>query len=90
VPRNRLFVNPIFVVAIAIGIVFAVTAFAYGVMTLRAIRLGPMDVADGQSLMGLIDRWGMMAMSIELTLLAAATVSAIWLDSYFEDRNRER
>ena len=89
-PKNRLFNNPIFAMAVAIGIVFALTAAAYGVMTFRAIRLGPTDIADGASLMGFIDRWGMTLMGTELVLLAIATVAAIWLDAYFEDRNSER
>jgi hypothetical protein len=87
VPKNRLFTNPLFAVAVVIGIVFAVTASAYGVMTFRAIRLGPGDTADSQSLMGIIDQWGMTLMGVELALLATATVLAISLDSYFESRD---
>ncbi|MCA9102296.1 MAG: hypothetical protein KDA63_14135 [Planctomycetales bacterium] len=85
-PRNRLFVNPIFVVAIVLGIAFAVTAFVYGVMTMRAIQFGPADTADPHSLMGWIDQWGIRLMGVELALLAVTTALAIWLDSYFESR----
>ena len=73
--------NPFYVSLLVVGGVFAITACAYGVMTVRG--LDP-RLADEQGLMGLMNRHGLAMMVGELVLLGLLTVAAIGTDKYWE------
>jgi hypothetical protein len=75
--------NPFYVLLVLVGVVFFVTAFAYGAMTYLAIQPGaPGREAEKHELWGFLDRHGMQLMGAELAVLAGATFGAMWLDGY--------
>ena len=84
-------VNPFYVVAIVVGVAFAITACSYCVMTMRG--LDPHAVGEN-GLVGVMDRYGLAIMLVELGVLGAATVAAIATDDYwirrFEAREQQR
>ncbi len=72
-------INPFYVLVVLLGVIFAITSCAYGTMAYRAIA----PVADrdvGQGLMTFLDRYGIQALAVELTLLALAAFGAMGLD----------
>ena len=82
--------NPFYVALILVGIVFAVTATAYGVMTVQKLNQDRMDdIAVDQGLNGFLDKHGFQTMMIELGCLAVVTVSAMVLDEV-RDRRKVR
>jgi hypothetical protein len=75
--------NPFYPVLVLAGIVFCVTACAYGVMAYRgasATLSATQDEAGG--LIGFLERRGGLLLGVELAILAAATAGAIALDEY--------
>jgi hypothetical protein len=75
--------NPFYVLAIVAGVVFAITACAYGVMTVRG--LDP-HAADEGGLVGLMDEYGLATMLVELAVLGVLTVLAIGTDDFWTGR----
>jgi hypothetical protein len=75
--------NPFYAMLVVVGVAFAVTACAYGVMTVRG--LDP-HASDEQGLVGLMDRHGLAIMAVELMLLALLTALAIGTDEYWSRR----
>src|SRR5262245_41574279 len=73
--------NPFYAALLAVGVAFAITACAYGVMTVRG--LDP-RLADEEGLMGLMSRHGLAMMVVELVLLGLLTFAAIGTDGYWE------
>mgnify|MGYP001302911190 CR=1 FL=1 len=73
-------VNPFYVLVVVFGVVFVITACAYGTMAYRAIAPAIDAQARGQGLMGFLDRYGVQLLSIELAVLGAASLGAMWLD----------
>lgn len=80
-------INPFYLLLVAVGVVFLITAFAYGTMAWRATQpvrqtAGAMGVQADQKhpLMAFLDRHGIEALSWELAVLGGATVAAIGLD----------
>ena len=73
-------VNPFYVLVVVFGVVFVITACAYGTMAYRAIAPAVDAQARGQGLMGFLDRFGVQLLSIELAVLGAASLGAMWLD----------
>jgi hypothetical protein len=80
--------NPFYVLLVVLGIAFALTACAYTVMTLTAVRRhdAPEPSAGGAALLEFLDRHGAELMGGELALLALATVAAIATDRYWMRR----
>ncbi len=78
--------NPFYIVLLAVGAVFAITACAYGVMTVRG--LNP-QLADEQGLMGLMSQHGLTIMVVQLVLLSVLTVAAIATDDYWMGQQAE-
>ena len=78
--------NPFYALLVVLGIAFAVTACAYSVMTLRAVRPPPDDETNGSPLLEFLDKHGASLMAGELALLAAASVGAIATDRYWMQR----
>lgn len=75
--------NPFYAALVGVGVAFAITACAYGVMTVRG--LDP-RLADEQGLMGLMSQHGLTIMVVELVLLGVLTAAAIGTDGYWEPR----
>ncbi|MGD9721010.1 MAG: hypothetical protein AB7O59_03030 [Pirellulales bacterium] len=84
--KTREPVNPFYVVLVIIGVVFLVTACAYGVMAYRAISpLAARDV-ERHPLTSLLDTHGVKILSGELALLAVASFAAMGLDRLRDSR----
>jgi hypothetical protein len=82
-------VNPFYVLLVVVGAAFAVTACAYGVTAMRALR--PSRTAadappQSSSLTEFMDEHGEQLLVGELLLLAVATVGAISTDGYWMRR----
>jgi hypothetical protein len=79
--------NPFYAALLAAGVVFAVTACAYGVMTVNL--LSPAQVMEGAptaGLVGFLDRHGTALLMAELGVLAALTFAAMGTDDYWTRR----
>lgn len=81
-------INPFFIVLVIAGIVFAVTACAYGVMTFLAMQAGYAD--EKPALLAFLEEHGSTLLAIELAVLAVATFAAIGTDSFWERRAAEK
>ncbi len=81
--------NPFYVLLIVAGIAFAVTASAYGVMTLKAFSppQSQANSAAGQQLLTFLDEHGMLLLVVELIVLGIATFGAMATDSYWQKQN---
>ncbi|HWB09548.1 MAG TPA: hypothetical protein VG826_10000 [Pirellulales bacterium] len=77
--------NPFYALLVALGIAFALTACAYSVMTLRAVR-PQNEEAGGGALIEFLDKHGGRLMAGELALLGMASVGAIATDRYWMQR----
>ena len=73
-------VNPFYVLVAVVGVVFVVTACAYGTMAYRAIAPAVAAQARNQGLMGFLDRYGVQSLSVELVVLGVVSLGAMWLD----------
>jgi hypothetical protein len=75
--------NPFYLALIPVGVVFAITACSYMVMTYRGL-----DPHSGneQGLPGLMNHWGLTIMGVELGLLLILTVAAIASDDFWTRR----
>lgn len=79
--------NPFYVLLVVLGIAFALTACAYSVMTLKAVRQAEDAApAGGARLLEFLDEHGALLMAVELVLLAITTVAAISTDRYWMQR----
>jgi hypothetical protein len=74
--------NPFYILVVAVGVVFFVTAFAYGAMTYLAIQPAGAGKVGSHELWNFLDRHGVRLLGAELGLLAGATYGAMWLDAY--------
>jgi len=73
-------VNPFYIALLPVGVAFALTACAYGVMTVRGLNR---HLADEPGLMQLMTQHGLTILVVELVLLAMLTVAAIGTDDYW-------
>jgi hypothetical protein len=80
-------INPFYVLLVVLGIVFFITACAYGTMAYRAISPDKAEQSSHE-LMAFLDRNGMQLMGGELALLAACTFGAMWLDQFRSRRQK--
>jgi hypothetical protein len=95
VKRYRKSANPFYVLLIIAGLLFAVTAMAYGVMAFRDARprdnaisaasAGP-DVDRDHPLLQWLRRHGDIALLSELGALAIFTFAAIGTDTFWQRR----
>jgi uncharacterized membrane protein len=76
-------INPFYSVLVVVGVVFAITACAYGVMTVRG--LDPRN-ADESGLIGFLDDYGIWVLVGELVVLGLLTVAAIGTDEFWTRR----
>ena len=75
--------NPFYVALVPAGMVFAVTACAFGVMTVQG--LDPRHAAEN-GLSRLLDQHGMFILAAEVAVLAILTVAAIATDDFWTRR----
>ena len=71
--------NPLYPLTGLVGFLFSITAFAYFVMTWRAMHSRE-DVANKHTLMDFIDQHGTLLLSLELGLLAILTFAIMATD----------
>lgn len=82
-------INPFYVLLVLVGAAFAITACAYGVTAMRALRPNraiAQPPAQKSSLIKLMDEHGERLLVGELLLLAVCTVGAISTDGYWSRR----
>ena len=70
--------NPFYILLMIVGTAFALTACAYGVMTVRMGQVAAATPGDA-----FFDKYGMWLMGGELTLLTLLTFAAIGTDDYW-------
>ena len=85
--------NPFYGLLVVVGIVFTVTACAYGVMTVRGLKPDEAAEASGagaesSDLMTFLDRHGMPLLMGELGVLAVTTFLAMATDDYWARRGK--
>jgi hypothetical protein len=80
---ERKLANPFYALLIPVGVVFAITACAYAVMTVRG--LDP-HAADEGGLVGLMDQHGLLIMVVEIVILGVLTALAIGTDGLWTGR----
>ena len=79
--------NPFYALLLVAGVIFAVTACAYGVMAFRAVAPQAGQASpSGEGLMRLLDRYGLWLLLGEIVVLAIATFGAIATDDYWRKR----
>lgn len=83
-------INPFYVLLLLSGCAFAVTACAYGVMTVRQLHRSREAVEVTDSFTQLVDDHGVSVMIVELVLLGIGTVGAIGYDQHLDKREAER
>jgi hypothetical protein len=83
--------NPFYALLVLLGVIFFVTASAYGVMAFKAVQ-APVaeDVATPHPLLVFLDQHGMQLLVVELVLLALATFGAMGTDRYWINRAERR
>jgi hypothetical protein len=82
--------NLFYVLVVAVGVVFFVTAFAYGAMTYLAIQPAGGGKVGNHELLSFLDRHGVQLLGLELGLLGGASYGAMWLDAYRLRQNPPR
>ena len=75
--------NPFYAMLVVVGVAFALTACAYGMMT---VRLLDPRVSEETGLVGLMDRHGLTILIAELSVLGGLTVAAIGTDEFWTRR----
>jgi hypothetical protein len=88
--RSEKFANPFYFLLVIAGVSFALTAFAYGVMAVRAnatVRAASAEeLPPTHPLIEWMQRHGDAALACELALLAVSTFGAIATDDYWQRR----
>ncbi|MCC6492384.1 MAG: hypothetical protein IT424_05125 [Pirellulales bacterium] len=84
--------NPFYILLIPVGIVFVVTAFAYGFMAFQAVNAVRAEAGRhaGHPLFQWLRLHGDLALLVELAALAALTVGAIGTDRWWDQVQREQ
>ena len=84
---KRDFQNPFYVLLLVAGVMFAITACAYGVMAFRTFHAASAAAdAEPSGLMRFLEGHGGTVMAWELAALAVATVGAIGTDQYWQPK----
>ena len=85
-------VNPFYVALLPVGVVFAITACAYGVMAVKMLKpdAAALDPSAPLTLVSFLDRHGFTVLMVEVALLAVTTCAAIFTDDYWTGRAQAR
>ena len=78
--------NPFYVLLVLLGVVFFVTACAYGVMAFKAARPAAGSHEAPHALLQFLDRHGVILLIAEVGLLAVACFGAMATDRYWVRR----
>jgi hypothetical protein len=80
--------NPFYALLVIAGIMFCVTACAYGVMTVSELHAPSLDGREGPAhpLLVFLDQHGFPLMLYEIATIGVATFAAIGTDDYWERR----
>ncbi|MGE0609746.1 MAG: hypothetical protein AB7O62_21830 [Pirellulales bacterium] len=82
--------NPFYVLLVIVGIAFSMTACAYGVMAVRAVKAGTaVEVSPDNRLIQFLDQHGAKLMAGEIAALAVATVAAMVSDGWWARRSEK-
>jgi hypothetical protein len=87
---RQTFANPFYLLLTIAGVIFCVTACAYGVMTVRGLHHQVAVNAAGATFMEWIDEFGFRLMLGELAVLGVCCVLAIATDGFWEKRYAKR
>ncbi len=75
--------NPLYVAALPVGVLFAITACAFVVMTMHG---GDPQRGESTGLVRLMDQHGVMILVVELAVLGVLTMGAILSDDFWTRR----
>ena len=83
--------NPFYALLVVVGVVFSLTACAYGMMAVRGVKAGGAagEVPESESAAGMLhflDQHGAKLLGAEIIALALATVGAMASDSWWSWR----
>jgi hypothetical protein len=80
--------NPFYPLLVVVGVAFAITACAYGMMTVKMLQPSGVEEvrSSGRGLLYLLDRYGLMVLLCELAALAVLTFAAIGTDDFWTRR----
>lgn len=81
-PQKKPF-NPFYVLLMILGVIFAITACAYGVMTVKMSTAEGISDSSGAWLLEFMNEYGLITLSVQLALLALASFAAMATDSYW-------
>lgn len=86
---SRRIANPFYVVLVLASIAFTITACAYGVMTVRALKPDPAAAASEHEdgLLDFLNRHGAPLLFVELAVLGISAVLAMSTEQYWSNRN---
>jgi hypothetical protein len=87
--RFKIARNPFYALLLLAGPVFVVTACAYGLMTLRGYRGGPIGAGDAPLLQYLAEH-GTWLLGVELGVLVIASMAAMLTDDFWQRRAAAR
>jgi hypothetical protein len=76
-------VNPFYVLLVILGIIFGITACAYGVMTVKMSTVEGIAMASDVPVMKFLNDHGLTVLLVELALLGVACFAAMGTDSYW-------
>ena len=82
--------NPFYVLLVLAGLVFFVTACAYGMMALREFRAPAGETAMPSELLTFLNERGALLLGIEIAVLASATFAAMAYDQRLSRREQRR
>ena len=85
------YINPFYILLVATGTIFAISACAYGVMTVQMLDgLKAAEIRQsGQGLLYWFDKHGVQLLMVELIVLAVTTVAAIGTDDFWSGKWKE-
>ena len=85
---SRKATNPFYVLLVLVGVLFFVTASAYGVMMVQQLHVRdlPDEGPAGRPLLRWLDEHGAVLLLSELAVLGLATAAAIGTDQYWARR----
>jgi hypothetical protein len=76
-------VNPFYVLLVILGIIFGITACAYGVMTVNMSTAEGIATHASVPVMQFLSKHGLTVLLVELALLGVACFAAMGTDSYW-------
>jgi len=84
--------NPFYILLMLVGVIFALTACAYGVMAVKMLKPAPetLDATAPLTLVTFLDRHGFRVLMAELGVLAVATFAAILTDDFWIRRAKAK